>query len=80
MTLVVTIVLTVVMLWLINQPLPALDESDKVVHLFPFAALVFLLALTKRIGLIPIFVYVSALDGIIEVLQTSFGRSADIQD
>ena len=79
-TLIMTTVLTVAMLWPINQPPPAPDGSDKVVHLIAFAALAFPLARTGRFGLIPIFIAISAYGGIIEVLQPSFGRSADVKD
>jgi VanZ family protein len=80
LTILVTTVLTVAMLWPINQPPPGPDGSDKVVHLIAFAALAFPLARTGRVGLIPVFVGASAFGGIIEVLQPSFGRSADLQD
>ena len=80
LTLIVTAALTVAMLWPINQPPPAPDGSDKVVHLTAFAALAFPLARTGRFGLIPVFVGASAFGGIIEVIQPSFGRSADMQD
>ena len=79
-TLIVTAVLTVAMLWPINQPPSAPDGSDKVVHLIAFAALAFPLARTARIGLVPVFVGASAFGGLIEVVQPSFGRSADMQD
>ena len=80
LTLIVTAVLTVAMLWPINQPPSAPDGSDKVVHLIAFAALSFPLARTGRFGLIPVFVGASVFGGMIEVLQPSFGRSADMQD
>ena len=80
LTLIVTTVLTVAMLWPINQPPLAPDGSDKVVHLIAFAALAFPLARTGRIGLIPVFVGASAFGGLIELIQPSFGRSADMQD
>ena len=80
LTFIMTTVLTVAMLWPIHQPPPAPDGSDKVVHLIAFAALAFPLARTGRIGLLPVFVGASAYGGIIEVLQPSFGRSADMQD
>ena len=79
-TFIMTTVLTVAMLWPIHQPPPAPDGSDKVVHLMAFAALVFPLARTGRLGLLPVFVGASAFGGLIEVLQPSFGRSADMQD
>ena len=77
-SIIVTTVLTVAMLWPINQPPPAPDGTDKLVHLIAFAALAFPLARTGRFGLIPVFVGASAFDGIIEALQPSFGRSADM--
>ena len=80
LTLIVTTALTVAMLWPIHQPPPAPDGRDKVVHLIAFAALAFPLARTGRFGLIPIFIATSAYGGIIEVVQPSFGRSADMQD
>ena len=80
LTLIVTTVLTVAMLWPINQPPPGPVGSDKVVHLIAFAALAFPLARTGRFGLIPVFVGASAFGCIIEVIQPSFGRSADMQD
>ena len=80
LTLIVTTVLTIAMLWPINQPPPAPDGSDKLVHLIAFAALAFPLARTGRIGLLPVFVGASAFGGLIELIQPSFGRSADMQD
>ena len=80
LTLVVTAVLTVAMLWPIHQPPPAPDGSDKIVHLIAFAALGFPLARTGRFGLIPVFVGASTFGGLIELIQPSFGRSADMQD
>ena len=80
LTLIVTTVLTVAMLWPINQPPPAPEGSDKLVHFIAFAVLAFPLAHTGRFGLIPVFAGASAYGGLIEVIQPSFGRSADIQD
>ena len=80
LTLIVTTVLTVTMLWPIDQPLPAPDGSDKLVHLIAFAALAFPLARTGRIGLVPVFIGASGFGGLIELIQPSFGRSADMQD
>ena len=80
LTLMVTTVLTVAMLWPINQPPPAPDGSDKIVHFLAFAALAFPLARTGRFGLTPVFVVASAFGGLIEVMQPSFGRSSDMQD
>ena len=80
LTLIVTAVLTVAMLWPINQPPPGPDGSDKMVHLIAFAALAFPLARTGRFGLIPVFVGARAFGGLIELIQPTFGRSADMQD
>lgn len=80
LTLIVTTVLTVAMLWPIHQLPQTPDGSDKIVHLIAFAVLAFPLAHTGRFGLIPVFVGASAFGGVIEVIQPSFGRSADMQD
>ena len=80
LTLIVMTVLTVAMLWPINQPPPAPDGTDKFVHLIAFAALAFPLARTGRFGLIPVFMGASIFGGLIEIIQPTFGRSADMQD
>jgi len=80
LTLIVTAVLTVAMLWPIHQPPPAPDGTDKIVHLVAFAALAFPLARTGRYGLLPVFVGASAFGGAIELIQPSFNRSADVND
>ena len=80
LTLIVTAVLTVTMLWPIHQPPPGPDGTDKLVHLIAFAALAFPLARTSRFGLVPVFVGASAFGGIIELIQPSFNRSADVND
>ena len=49
-------------------------------HLIAFAALAFPLARTGRIGLVPVFIGATIFGGLIEVIQPSFGRSADMQD
>ena len=78
LTLIVTLTLTVAMLWPLESPAP--EGSDKVVHLIAFAALAFPLARTGRIGLLPVFIGASAFGGIIELIQPSFNRSADLND
>ena len=80
LTLIVTTVLTVAMLWPLEAPPPAPEGSDKLVHFIAFAALAFPLARTGRIGLLPVFIGASAFGGIIELIQPSFNRSADIND
>ena len=80
LTLIVTLTLTVAMLWPLDAPPPAPEGSDKLVHLVAFAALAFPLARTGRVGLLPVFVCASAFGGAIELIQPSFNRSADFND
>ena len=80
LTLIVTIILTVALLWPLDQPPPAPEESDKLVHFVAFGALAFPLARTGRIGLLPILIGASVFGGAIELIQPSFNRSADVYD
>ena len=80
LTIIMTLTLTVAMLWPIEAPPPTPEGSDKLVHFIAFAALAFPLAHTGRIGLLPIFVGASAFGGAIELIQPSFNRSADVND
>ena len=80
LTIIVTTVLTVAMLWPLEAPPPAPEGSDKLMHLVAFAALAFPLARTGRFGLLPVFVGASAFGGAIELIQPSFNRSAEIND
>ena len=80
LTLIVTLTLSVAMLWPMDQPPPAPEGSDKLVHLIAFAALAFPLARTGRFGLLPVFLGASAFGGTIELIQPSFNRSADVND
>ena len=80
LTIIVTLTLTVAMLWPMDQPPPAPEGSDKLVHLVAFAALAFPLARTGRFGLSPVFIGASVYGGAIELIQPSFNRSADIND
>ena len=80
LTLIVTLALTVAMLWPMEAPPPAPESSDKLVHLVAFAALAFPLARTGRFGLLPVFIGASAFGGAIELVQPSFNRSADVND
>ena len=80
LTIIVTLTLTVAMLWPMQAPPPAPDGTDKVVHFAAFAALAFPLARTGRIGLLPVFLGASAFGGAIELIQPSFNRSADVND
>ena len=54
--------------------------TDKIIHIVAFAALVFPLALTKRIGLFTLFIFASLFGGVIEIIQPSFGRDIDFYD
>jgi len=80
LTIIVTTVLTVAMLWPLEAPPPAPEGSDKLVHFVAFAALAFPSARTGRFGLLPVFIGASAFGGIIELIQPSFNRSADFND
>ena len=80
LTIIMTLTLTVAMLWPLDQPPPAPEGSDKLVHFIAFAALAFPLARTGRFGLMPVFIGASAYGGIIELIQPSFNRNADVND
>ena len=80
LTIIVTLTLSVAMLWPLEAPPPAPEGSDKLVHFIAFAALAFPLARTGRIGLLPVFIGGSAFGGAIELIQPSFNRSADVND
>ena len=80
LTIIVTLTLSVAMLWPLEAPPPGPEVSDKLVHLIAFAALAFPLARTGRFGLLPVFVGASAFGAAIELIQPSFNRSADIND
>ena len=80
LTIIVTLTLTIAMLWPLEAPPPAPEGSDKLVHFVAFATLAFPLALSGRIGLLPVFVGASAYGGAIELIQPSFNRSADVND
>ena len=80
LTVAVTTALTVAMLWPLEAPPPAPEGSDKLVHFIAFAALAFLLARTGRLGLLPVFIGVSAFGAIIELIQPTFNRSAELSD
>ena len=80
LTIIVTLTLTVAMLWPLEAPPPAPEGSDKLVHFIAFAALALPLARTGRFGLMPVFIGASAYGGIIELIQPSFNRSADVND
>lgn len=80
LTAAMTTVLTVAMLWPLETPPPAPGGSDKLVHFIAFAALVFPLARTGRFGFIRVLISASAFGAIIELIQPSFNRSAELSD
>ena len=80
LTMAVTTVLIVAMLWPLDAPPPAPEGSDKLVHFITFAALVFPLARTGRFGLIPIIIGASAFGAIIELIQPTLNRSTELRD
>ena len=80
LTAVVTTFLTVAMLWPLEAPPPAPEGSDKIVHFIAFVALAFPLARTDRFGVIPVLIGASAFGAIIELIQPSFNRSAELSD
>ena len=77
LTVVVTAVLTTAMLWPLEAPPRAPDGA---VHFIAFAALAFPLARTGRFGLIPVLIGASAFGAIIELIQPTFNRSAELSD
>ena len=80
LTVFLAITLSVAMLWPLEAPPPAPEGSDKLVHFIAFAALAFPLARTGRLGLVAVFIGASAFGGLIELIQPSFNRSADMGD
>ena len=80
LTVAVTAALTTAMLWPLEAPPPAPEGSDKLVHFIAFAALAFPLARTGRFGVIPVLIGASAFGAIIELIQPTFNRSAELSD
>ena len=80
LTLIVTLILTIALLWPLDHSPPPPEGGDKLVHLIFFAALAFPLARTGRIGLLPLFVGASAFGVAIELIQPIFNRSAEVTD
>ena len=80
LTLIVTLTLTVALLWPMSRPPEAPEGTDKLVHIVAFAMLAFPLARTNRFGLLPVFFGASAFGGAIELVQPSFNRSASLND
>jgi len=79
LTLIVMLILTVALLWPIDTP-PAPAWIDKLVHLAAFAAVAFPLARTNRVSLLIVLIGACAFGGLIELMQPTFNRSADLDD
>ena len=79
-TVIMVITLTVTMLWPIEQSLPAPKGSDKLLHFSAFAALALPFACTKRFGFTSILIVASCFGAVIELLQPTFNRNADVID
>ena len=73
-------ILTIVMLWPLEQPLPGPKGIDKIVHCIAFTALAFPLAHTGRTGLLRVLIGASAFGLAIELIQPTFNRSANLYD
>lgn len=80
LTIVLALIIPIGMLAPISEVTTATAGTDKIIHIVAFAALVFPLALTKRIRLFPLFIIASLFGGMIEIIQPLFGRSAEIID
>ena len=59
---------------------PAPKGADTLEHFMAFVAIAFPLARTGRLGLLPVFIGASAFGAIIELIQPTFNRSADLND
>jgi hypothetical protein len=80
LTIVLALIILIGMLAPISEVTTAPAGTDKIIHIVAFAALVFPLALTKRIGLFRLFIFASLFGGVIEIIQPSFGRDIDFYD
>jgi VanZ family protein len=80
LTLIVMLILTVALLWPLDQPPLGPEWGDKIAHFIAFAVLAFPLARTGRLSLLAVFIGASAFGGAIELLQPNFSRNADVND
>lgn len=71
--------LTFALLWPIEAS-GGLRGGDKVVHFLAFAILAFPIACTGRLRISILFFACSIYGGVIELLQPSFGRGAEVLD
>ena len=72
--------LTVAMLWPLEVPPNAPNGGDKLIHFIAFVALVFPLGYTGRFEMLTLLIGASCFGGIVELIQPSFNRSADVND
>ena len=77
---VLIVILTVMLLWPREGSPPESDGFDKLLHLIAFAIVVFPLARTGRIGVMPLLIGASVYGALIELIQPSFNRSAEFND
>ena len=56
------------------------EGANKLVHFMAFVTLAFPLASTGRLGLLPVLIGASAFGAIIELIQPTFNRSAELSD
>ena len=80
LTIVLALIILIGALTPVTEVAAAPAGTDKIIHIVAFAALVFPLALTGRIGLFTLFIFASLFGGIIEIIQPSFERNADVYD
>lgn len=80
LTIVLALIILIGMLAPISGVTNAPSGTDKIIHISAFAALVYPLALTRRIGPFSLFILASMFGGVIEIIQPSFGRDAEITD
>ena len=80
LTIVLALIILIGMFAPISEVTTAPTGTDKIIHIVAFAALVFPLALTKRVGLFPLFIFGGIFGASIEVLQPTFQRFFDVTD
>jgi len=75
LTVAVTAVLTAAMLWPLDAPPSTPEGSDKFVYFIAFP-----LARTRRFGMIPVLIGASPFGAIVELIQPTCNRSAELRD
>ena len=79
-TTILTIFLTIILLWPTTQPPAIFYSEDKFAHIVAFAVLSFPLSFTRRFKLLIVFVGTCSFGGIIELVQPFFNRTSEIWD